>query len=110
MELGGSTWMLIWGAGLIAVAALILWRTSRYDLKGAALESAWDMARGNRTAENPTALERKYQEIAKEATAVGKARRAAGTVAGHFVAQALNLVALIKLLAGAGLIAAGLYW
>jgi hypothetical protein len=109
-ELGANEWMMIWGAGIALVAILIMWRVSRYDLAGAAFDSAWHLARGKRTAETPTALEEKYREIAGEASVTGKARRAAGTVIGHFAAKVLNVVALFMLLGGAILIAAGWFW
>ena len=67
IELGTYEWMIIWGAGVALLALLIMWRVSRYDLAGAAFDSAWHVATGQRTAENPTALEEKYNDIAREA-------------------------------------------
>ena len=110
LELGSNEWMMIWGAGLALVAVLVMWRVSRYDLAGAAFDSAWQVARGKRTAENPTALEETPDEIAREASVTGKARRAAGTVIGHFAAKVANVIALLMLLAGAALIALGWFW
>lgn len=110
IELGTNEWMMIWGAGVALLAVLIMWRVSRYDLAGAAFDSAWQVASGQRSAENPTALEEKYNEIAREASVTGKARRAAGTVIGHFAAKVANLIAMLMLLAGAALIAAGYFW
>jgi hypothetical protein len=109
-ELGSNEWMMIWGAGLTIVAFFIMWRVSRYDLAGAAFDSAWQVARGKRSAENPTALEEKLRDINAEASATGKAKRAAGTVIGHFAAKVANFVAIVILLIGAGLIAAGYFW
>lgn len=109
-ELSANEWMMIWGAGLALLAALIMWRVSRYDLAGAAFDSAWQVARGKRSAEHPTALEEKYREIAGEASVTGKARRAAGTVIGHFAAKVFNLIAIVMLIVGGGLIAAGWFW
>jgi len=40
----------------------------------------------------------------------GKARRAAGTVIGHFAAKVANLIAMLMLLAGAILIGIGYFW
>jgi len=108
--LGTNEWMMIWGAGIALLAILIMWRISRYDLAGAAFDSAWQVARGKRSAENPTALEEKYNEIAREASVTGKARRAAGTVIGHFAAKVLNLIAMLMLLGGAALAALGYFW
>ena len=109
-ELGANEWMVIWGAGLALVGMFIMWRVSRYDLAGAAFDSAWQVARGKRSAETPTALEEKYNEIAREASLTGKAKRTAGTVIGHFAAKVFNLIAILMLLAGAVLIALGVYW
>jgi len=110
IALGTNEWMMIWGAGLALLALLIMWRVSRYDLAGAAFDSAWQVARGKRSAETPTALEEKYNEIAREASVTGKAKRAAGTVIGHFAAKVANLIAILMLLAGGALIAAGYFW
>lgn len=104
----GAGWFL-WGGGFALVGALILWATSSWDLRGAALESAWQMARGKRTAKTPTAIEEKLNAIRGEATAFGKARRASTTVIRHFLAQALGLVALVSILIGAILIGVGFY-
>jgi hypothetical protein len=109
-ELGSNEWMMIWGAGLALIAVVVMWRVSRYDLAGAAFDSAWQVARGKRSAETPTALEEKYNEIAREASVTGKAKRAAGTVIGHFAAKVANLLAMVMLLAGAVLIGLGIYW
>ena len=109
-ELGTNEWMMIWGAGIALLAVVIMWRVSRYDLAGAAFDSAWQVARGKRSAETPTALEEKLGEIAREASVTGKARRAAGTVIGHFAAKVANLIAMIMLLVGAVLIGLGFYW
>jgi len=108
--MSGNDWMMIWGGGLIVLAILIMWRTSRYDLKGAAFDSAWQLARGKRSAENPTEIEKRFGEITSEASVTRKAKRAAGTVIGHFAAQVLGVVAWLMLLAGAALAAAGYFW
>jgi hypothetical protein len=101
---------MIAGGVLIGLAVLIFWRTSKYDLKGAALESAWQTARGRRTADNPTALDETWASIRNEATMTGKARRTAGTVVGHFVAQVLGVVATVMLIIGVILTGTGYWW
>lgn len=110
VELSTGEWTMIWGAGIALVALVILWRISRYDLVGAAWDSAWHVARGRRTAESPTALEEKYREIAGETSYTGKARRAAGTVIGHFLAKVLGVIATIALVIGLALMGLGWYW
>lgn len=108
-ELGTGEWMMIWGAGIMVLAGFILWRISRYDLVGAAWDSAWHVARGRRSSESPTALEEKYRDIAGQASMTGKARRAAGTVIGHFIAKVLSVVATIALVVGLALVGLGWY-
>jgi hypothetical protein len=110
MTVGVITGPMIAGGLLILLGILILWRTSRYDLKGTVMDSVWQLARGKRTADNPTAIEAKMREIQAEATMTGKAKRAAGQVIGHFVAQALGVVALVAIGFGAILVAVGLFW
>jgi hypothetical protein len=112
MECAMSTqmWLMMSGIMLVSIGVLIRWGISGYDLKDAAIESAWTLARRKRTAENPTALEIKYRDIAGQPTWRGRARKAAGTVAGHFAAQVLALVSLVMMLAGLALIVAGFFW
>jgi hypothetical protein len=107
---GTRMWLIAGGAALILIAMLIRWRTARYDLKDAAFDSAWTVLRGRRTPDNPTALEDKFNEIRAQPTWTGRATRAAGTVAGHFVAQALAVTALALTVAGAALIAFAMLW
>lgn len=102
--------LLIAGLALFVFGLWLMRRAGRHDLKGAALESAWEVARGRRSAENPTAIEQKLKGITSAPTSVGKAQRAATTVLGHFVAQVLGIVGLVALLCGAGLALAGIFW
>jgi hypothetical protein len=110
MQLGTNGWLAIWGGGLVLTAILIWWRTARYDIKGAAVDSVWQFARGKRNADNPTAIEVMAGEIGAEATHFGKAKRTAFTVAGHFIAQALSFVAFVMLLAGIVLLGVAWFW
>jgi hypothetical protein len=110
MAVGASTGPLLAGGILILLGILILWRTSRYDLKGALMDSVWQIARRKRSADNPTAIEAKLREIQAEATLTGKARRVAKQVIGHYLAQALGIVALVVIGFGAILVAVGLFW
>jgi len=110
MTLGTNAWLAIWGGGLVLTAILIWWRTGRYDIKGAAVDSVWQIARGKRTADNPTAIEMTANEIGAEATVAGKAKRTAFTVAGHFMAQVFSVVALFMLLIGIVLLGVAWFW
>ena len=103
-------WLMLSGVALIALGAFIRWRTARYDLKDAAIDSAWTLARGKRTTENPTALETKFNDIRNQPTWTGRATRAAGTAAGHVASQVLAVVALVLVIAGLALIAFGTFW
>lgn len=100
----------LWGGALVVLGFLVSWWSSRYDLKAAALDSAWQTARGNRSSSNPTEVEKRLKEITSQAGAAGKVTAAASTVIGHLAAQVLGLVALVMMLAGAGLIAADIWW
>lgn len=108
--LGPGRWLMLAGAIAIVVGILVRRWAGRYDLKDAALDSAWTLLRGKRTAENPTALEAKLQDIRSQPTWTGKATRTAGTAAGHFLAQIGQTVALILLLLGVVLAGAGYFW
>jgi hypothetical protein len=108
--LGTKGWLMLSGAALILIGILIRWKTARYDLKDAAIDSAWTLARRKRTAENPTALEAKFNDIRSQPTWAGKATKAAGTAAGHFAAQILGVVAIVLVLAGLALAAFGYFW
>ena len=58
---GANIGMLTTGGIFILLGPLMLWRTSRYDLKGALINSVWQLARGKRSADNPTAIEAKLR-------------------------------------------------
>ena len=99
----------LWGLGLVALGLLLRWRTARYDLKDKALSSAFQTVRGKRSNDNPTALEQELRDITSQASLTGKATKAAGKVAGHFVAQIASLIALGLLLLGAVLMLYGIW-
>jgi hypothetical protein len=103
-------WLILSGAVLVVMGILIRWRMARYDLKDAAIDTAWALARGKRTPDNPTALETKFNEIRNQATWTGRATKAAGTAAGHVIAQVLGVVAVILIAAGLALALFGLLW
>ncbi|NJO34740.1 MAG: hypothetical protein HC869_18075 [Rhodospirillales bacterium] len=108
--MGTKLWLIAGGLVLVLIGVLIRWKTARYDLKDAAIDSAWTLARGRRTGENPTALEAKFNEIRSRPTWTGKATSAAGTAIGHFAAQVLGVVALVLVLVGLALAIFGFFW
>lgn len=110
MTLDTNSWLFIWGGGLVLLAILIWWRIGRYDIKGAAVESVWQVARGKRTADNLTPIEMMANEIGAEGTHFGKARRTISTVIAHFIAQFLNIAAYFLVLIGLVLLGLGWYW
>jgi hypothetical protein len=99
-------------AGAVAVLVGILIRrwASRYDLKDAAMDSAWTLLRGKRTADNPTAIEAKLKDIKSQPTWTGKATKTAGTAVGHLLAQVGQVAAMVLLLAGLAMLGAGYIW
>jgi hypothetical protein len=108
--MGAKFWLIASGLALILSGVLIRWRTARYDLKDAAIDSAWTLVRRRRTAENPTALETVFNDISSQPTWTGKAGKAAQTAIGHYAAQILAVVALVLVVAGLGLALLGLFW
>jgi hypothetical protein len=105
--LGPGRWLMLTGAVLVLVGILTRRWASRYDLKDAALDSAWTVLRGRRTAGNPTAIEAKLQDIQSQPTWTGKATKAAGTGVAHVLAQVGQVGAVGLILVGLALVAAG---
>ncbi len=108
--LGSNTWLIVTGAALLLIGVLLRRWSARHDLKGAAIQSAWTLARGKRTADNPTAIEAKLRDIQSQATLTGKATRTAGTAIAHLLAQGAAVAALVLIVAGLALAAAGYLW
>jgi hypothetical protein len=104
---GTDRWLMLTGAVLVLIGILTRRWASRYDLKDAALDSAWTLLRGRRSAENPTAIETKLRDIQAQAGWTGTAKKAAGTGIAHMLAQAGQVVALGLILGGLALAVAG---
>lgn len=109
-DLTSNGWMVATGAVAILLGILMMWRSSRHDLKGAVIESAWAVVRGRRSADHPTEIGRRLSEISAEPTHSGKAKRAARAVVAHFVSQLMGFLSTILMIAGGILIAAGVFW
>lgn len=107
---GLNAWLMAAGAALVLVGILIRRWSGRHNLQDAAIESAWSLALGRRSAENPTAIEAKLRDIQSQPTWTRKATRTAGTAIAHLLAQAAGIVALVLILAGLVLAAVGFFW
>jgi hypothetical protein len=108
--LSSNAWLIVAGAAFIVVGLLLRRWSARHDLREAAIDSAWSIARGRRTADNPTAIEARFRDIQAQPTWTGKATRTAGTAIAHFLAQIAAVAALILILGGLALAAAGFLW
>jgi hypothetical protein len=109
MDVVSKLALLALGASLAACGAYVRWRVSRHDLKGAAVDSAIHVVLRRRSAENPTALEKTWREVAEAPTPATRAKRAGWVVASHFLSQAAGLVALAAILAGIAIAGVGLF-
>ena len=87
-------------AVLVLIGSVIRWKVSAYDLKDPAIDSAWTLARGKRTAANPTAQEAKYRDIQSQPSWSGKATKAAGNVGGPRHRPGAGVVALALMFGG----------
>ncbi len=103
-------WLAGAGGLLLPVGIIIRRMIAGWDLSGIATETAWQLVRGKRTAETPTAFEAKIREIAADGTATGAGRRAAGVAVRHVLAQVLGIASWITILAGCALVAAAVLW
>jgi hypothetical protein len=101
-------WLMVAGAVLVLIGIPIRRWAARHDLKEAAIDSAWTLLRGKRSA--PTAIEAKLNDIQSQATWTGKATKTAETAIAHGLAQVAQVSALALILIGLALIGAGYVW
>jgi hypothetical protein len=102
---------LLGSGGLLIIIGLLLYRwASRYDLKGLALDAAWQMAKNRDRLDVETELGKRLKELRSEESNAARARRIAGHATRHVMAQALNVAALVAWAAGAVLIGLALLW
>lgn len=107
---GPGRWLMLVGAGVVLIGILIRRWAARYDLKDAALDSAWTRLRGKRTAENPTVIEARLRDVQSQPTWTGKATMAAGAGLAHALAQVGQVAAIVLVLLGLGVVGAGFIW
>jgi hypothetical protein len=108
--LGPNAWQILAGAGLVLAGFLLRRWTSRYDIEEALKGSLWSVVLGRRTVEKPTAIELMARRVDSQATLAGKARQAAGLVAGHGLSQVARVLAALLIIAGLLQIALGYFW
>lgn len=101
--LGGGAFLLLVGFGL--------WRwASRHDLKGLAVDAAWQLAKNKGNLATETELGNRFKDLKSDTSNVSRAKKAVGYGVRHVVAQVATLAGIVGMLGGAGLIAAAFYW
>ena len=100
--LGSGTALLLLG--------VMLWRwASRHDLKGLAIEAAWQVAKNRGDPNTETELGNRIKTLQADSSNAGRAKTAAGYAARHVVAQIASLAGIVAMLGGAALTAAAFY-
>lgn len=95
---------------LLLVAGFLLWRwSSRHDLKGLAVDAAWQVAKARGNVGTETELGNRLKDLAADGSNVSRAKKTAGYAVRHVLAQVASIASLLILLGGAGLIAAAFY-
>ncbi len=97
------------GVLLLVVGGLLLRWAGRHDLKGMAVDAAWQVAR-NRSFNVTTDLGARIGELRADASHAGRAKRAAGMAVRHVAAQAASIAGVAAMLIGVALIAVALFW
>ncbi len=106
--------LLLAGLGIFVMGWLLRRWASRHDMMGmvtgAATGAAWQAVKGRKVPDMPSELKSKMQEFQDEGSNVGRAKKAAGYAARHFIAQVVGLAGWVGLLGGLALMAAGVFW
>lgn len=85
---------------LLILIGVLLWRwSSRHDLKGMALDAAWQVAK-NRRLDVETDLGNRLKDLRSEGSNTRRAKLVAGHAVRHLLAPAVNITALVCLAAG----------
>lgn len=102
---------LLASGGMLILLGILLFRwASRHDLKGLAIDAAWQVARRRGRLDTETDLGNRLKELQAERSNMRRAGMLAGHAARHFAAQAASIGALISWLAGAVLIGLAWWW
>lgn len=101
---------LLGSGALLLLLGIWLWRwSSRHDLKGMAVDAAWQVAKARGDLKVETELGNRIKDVTADASHTGKAKKAAGYAVRHALAQVASLVSLAAIIGGAALIAAAFY-
>ncbi len=103
-------YLLVAGGVLLVCGLLLLRWASRHDLKGLAIDTAWEVAKNRGRVDVETELGNRLKDLRAESSNVGRAKMVAGHAARHVAAQVATIVGLVALAAGAVLIALGVWW
>lgn len=102
---------LLAAGGILMVCGLLLLRwASRYDLKGLAIDTAWEVAKNRGRVDVETELGNRLKDLRAESSNVGRAKMVAGHAARHVAAQAASIAGLVALAAGGLLIGLAVWW
>lgn len=109
-SIANPAWLI---AGVVVfVIGVWFWRWSSrnsIDLKGAAMDAAWQGVR-QRKLDVPDDLKQRYTEIANEASHTKRAVKAANMGARHFIAKVFGLIGLAGMIGGLALAGIGIWW
>lgn len=103
-------WMLALGIAALIIGWLLMRWSGRHDMKGLAVDAAWTAAKSRGKNAMTPEIQAKLDALKADASAVGRTKQVAGMAARHFVAQVAGIAGIVALLAGAALIAAGIWW
>jgi hypothetical protein len=102
---------LLAAGGLLIVCGLLLLRwASRHDLKGLAIDTAWEVAKNRGRVDVETEFGNRLKDLRAESSNIGRAKMVAGHAARHVAAQVATIAGLIALAGGAILVALALWW
>jgi hypothetical protein len=82
----------------------------RHDLKGLAIDTAWEVAKNRGRVDVETELGNRLKDLQAESSNVGRAKMVAGHAARHVAAQVATIAGLIALVGGAILVELALWW
>ncbi len=95
---------------LLLLVGFWLWRwSSRHDLKGLAIDAAWQVAKARGNLKTETELGNKLKGLAADGSNVGRAKAATGHAVRHVLAQVASLAGLVAMLGGAAMVAVAFY-